>query len=340
MRFRGRRQPPPYLSRTDRSRLFRLGLGLVLVLAAIQVAADPATWVWLFPDEADRTTVEPTLADVSYAVKLDGEDGLAPDEFRSEPDRDAASPPASGGRQFSGSDLLDPALFTGVEDDTLGLRSSERNAYFAALSRLRSLDGTAVEAAADPSAAFPAVMTEPDHYRGRPVAIDGLARRILDIPAGSNAEGFETLYELWVFTPDSGNNPWRVVATELPPGLPRGESLEGGVPVRVAGVFFKRQGYETRRHELHVAPVLLAKTVRRVRPPAGPIAEFDPTPWVLGAAAVVGLGLCLLFWRFRREDRAFERTTLSRFTAASHETVAAIPPADDADPGEFFRKLE
>lgn len=338
MRFRGRHQTSPFSTRGTRSRLFRLGLGLVLVFAAIKLAADPATWVWLFPDQADRTTAAPTLADVSYNVQLGGDDGLRPDEFRSEslPAEFENAPPTEGTAENDG-EFIDPALLSEIEDNTLGLRGREHEIYFTLLARLRDAESLP---AADPAAIFPVVMTEPDHYRGKPVAIEGLARRIIEIPAGENDVGFKTLYELWVFTPDSGNNPWRVVATELPSSLPQRGVIEAGVPVRLTGVFFKRQGYETRRHALHVAPLLLAKSVERFSRPTARIADFDPRPWVFGTLAVCVVLFGLLFWRFHREDRSFARETLSRFTSATDDAVATIPPADAIEPEEFFRKLE
>ncbi|MBA3315045.1 MAG: hypothetical protein M3552_12150 [Planctomycetota bacterium] len=335
MRFRDRSTHTPFLNRSDRSRLVRLGIALILIVAAIKVAADPATWVWMFPSERNNDSAAPTLADVSYDVSLDGDDLLAVDEFRSEPIRPIASVPPA----VDDGALIDPQVVAAVEDDTLALRRAEREAYFAVLERLRELDERTIEAAADAGATFPAVMTEPAHYRGKAVVIEGTARRILEMPAGANPIGIEHLYELWVFTPDSGDNPWRIVTTELPDTLPRGV-LDEGVAVRIAGVFFKRQGYETQAHALHVAPLLLAKTVHRIRPATKAITEFDPAPWLIGTAVVIGLVFTFLLRRFRREDRAFERTTLNRYTKASPDAVAAIPETDAVDPSEFFRKME
>jgi hypothetical protein len=250
-----------------------------------------------------------------------------------------SSPAPSDGTSSEGLPFSDPTL-ADVEDDTLSLRKADRVAYHALLERLRATDERDIELAADPSGTFPAVMTEPAHFRGRVVSIQGTARRILEIPASdANSPEAGRLYELWVFTPDSGDNPWRVVATDVPEGLPRG-LIEHGVPVRVAGVFFKRQGYETQAHALHVAPLLLAKTVHRVRPAGRRLAEFDPTPWLIGAGLAVAAVLTLAFIRFRREDKAFEKTTFARFTAATPDEVAAIPDADAVDPTAFFQKLE
>lgn len=336
MRFRDRR-PAPFMTRSDRSRLMRLFVALGLIVVGIKVAADPATWVWMFPEDTEDQTAATSLADVTYDVALDDK-SLRSDEFRSEPNE--PQPVAVAADAVTAEPhWVSPETLAGVEDDTLSLRKSDQAAYDALLERLRTSDEQMLAAAFDASATFPAVMTEPGHFRGRVVSLNGIARRILEMPASANSQDGNGLYELWVFTPDSGENPWRVVATDLPNDLPRG-LLEDGVPVRVNGVFFKRQGYETQRHALHVAPLLLAKTVHRVRPPGRAIAEFNPTPWLVGAAAAVTALFVFMFLRFRREDRAFQRTTLARFTAATPEAVAAIPAREADDPGAFFRELE
>jgi hypothetical protein len=334
MRFRDRK-PAPFLARKDRSRIVRLSVALVMIVLAIKVAADPATWVWMFPHDPAKGRAAPSLDDVRYDVSLEDEP-LRADEFRSDTNSSstASDATAAEGLLFSDATLAD------VEDDTLTLRKSDRVAYHAVLDRLRAADEREIESAADPSGTYPAVMTEPAHFRGRVVSLRGTARRILEIPASdANSQESGRLYELWVFTPDSGDNPWRIVATDIPEGLPRG-LLDNGVPVRIAGVFFKRQGYETQAHALHVAPLLLAKTVHRVRPAGRRLAEFDPTPWLIGAGIALAALLTLAFIRFRKEDKAFEKTTLARFTAATPDEVAAIPDAAPDDPAAFFQKLQ
>jgi hypothetical protein len=325
MRFRGRTPATPSLSGRDRARVAWLALALILVLIAIQVAADPATWAWLFPREAEHDPGQPAP------------NAAALDEFVVDLDE---GPPGVPQPARSDGAIIDRASLVGVRDFTLNLRASERGAYFAVLTRLRELENLTLEAAADPAATYAVVTVEPDLYRGRAITIEGVARRILDMPAGENDAGFETLHELWVFTPESGNDPWRVVTTELPAELPRGEFGGEGIPVRITGIFFKTQGYETQRGELNVAPLLLAKTAHRLRSPGVGFNEADLVPWVLGGATILAAGLIFLLWRFRREDRAFERTTLRRFTGASPEAVAAIPEVERDDPQEFFKQLE
>ncbi len=329
MRFRDRK-PAPFLARADRSRLVRLGVAFALIVVAIKVAADPATWVWMFPAEPDKNSAA-SLTDITYDVAL-ADEPLQSDEFRSEPD----AAPTDDESETTRNSLVPAQMLADVEDDTLTLRKADRVAYHAVMDRLRSANEREIKASADPSGTFPAVMAEPDHFRGRVISIEGTARRVLEMPAiGANSEGAGRLYELWVFTPDSGENPWRIVATDIPDDLPRG-LLEDGVTVRVSGVFFKRQGYETQAHALHVAPLLLAKTVHRVQPAGRKVAEFDPTPWLVGAGIIVIVMLTLAFIRFRKEDRAFERTTLARFTAASPDVVAAIPESEVHDPAEIL----
>jgi hypothetical protein len=332
MRFRDRGNRARIPARSAHARLVRLGIALVLIIAAIKVAADPSTWVWMFPRERNNDSAAPSLADVSYDIAI--EDDLRPDEFRSAPIRSLSDE----SNDDSSNAIVAPQLLSAVEDDTLTLRSADREAYFAVLGKLSALDEREILDFGDSGTTFPAVMTAPNEYRGRVVVIEGTARRILEIPAGANSAGFQHLYELWVFTPDSGDNPWRVITTELPAGLPRGV-LDPGVSLKIVGVFFKRQGYETQGHALHVAPLLLAKTAHAIRPATKVITEFDPLPWLIGIATAVAVFGAFLFYRFRREDQAFERTTLNRLAKADESELQAIGGVDANDPTEFFRRL-
>ena len=272
-------RPPALLSGRDRSRLLRLGSMLVIVLMLTVLAADPANWTWLFPKPPGPG---PTLEEIAFDVQVDDPQPLRGDAFRAAANDATKAEPAPERPPADDANGWPAGLFDAVEDNTLALRAAERASYFAILDRLRSRPEAA--RTAGESVAFPVLMTEPNRYRGRLVRLDGVARRAVEIPAGPNEFGLEKLYDVWVFTPDSGLNPWHVVTTALPADLPRGEWFAEGTPVRVDGVFFKRQGYETGRHELHVAPLLLAATADRVVASPSPVAQSRRyAPYVLGA---------------------------------------------------------
>lgn len=343
MRFDRRSKAPRGPIRPPRSRVTSLLVALVMVIMAIQIAADPATWSWLFPNPDGDNPARNEEADVSFDVALDSAPPLRPDEFVSEPE------PIRGGAETADSsipssheELIAGIDWNVIEDNTLGLRSAEVRISREILSRLRRTPANQLAEFVQPAPTFGAVMLEPAHYRGDYFEIQGEARRILEMPsrapaADETAPAPPTTYELWVFTRDSGLNPWRVLTAEIPESLPLGFH-EDGIPVRIRGMFFKRQGYETLQHALHVAPVLLAKSVD-YRP--GQPAKADATPerattWILGAILIGGVGLAFLAWRLRRSDARFEKHVLHRYQNQREPSDTAEP---QVDPSEFLQQL-
>ena len=344
MRFRDRATPATQpVSRRDRSRVVRLVFALLVVMLGIQVAADPATWAWMFPTSPPAAG-GPTLADVSYAVELTDNAGIRPDAFRSV----AVSAPAPAAVAAEPSRrLIEPALLVGVKDNTLTLSAADRIAIAAILRQLKAADPAALQAAADTAVSYPVLNVEPAHYRGRVVEIEGRARRITQRPAitgepaalGEASDG--DFYDVWVFTPESGNNPWHVISASMAAGLPVTEWLPQGVPVRLCGVFLKQEGYETTQGELHVAPLLLTARVDAAAvSPVGPAPEAaDFAPWIVGGLLALLVGSVLVWAGTRAADRRFERTTLRRF-APRRSSDAAPADLEPIDPVEFLRSLQ
>lgn len=340
MRFDRRPNPSRGTIRPTRSRVTSLLVALVMVLMAIQIAADPATWSWLFPKpEGESPTRADDPDDVSFDVALDSAPPLRPDEFVSEPE------PIRGGGEAgnesipsSHEELIADIDWSLIEDNTLGLRSAEERISQELLSRLRRTPASQLARFATPAPTFGAVMLEPAHYRGHYFEIQGQARRVLKMPARA-VSGEEpappATYELWVFTRDSGLNPWRVLTAEVPDALPLGFHEEG-IPVRIRGLFLKRQGYETLNHALHVAPVLLAKTVdfRPGQAAKAPASPERSTSWILIAILVGGAGLALLAWRIRKTDAQFEKNMLERYHPRPSDS-----PEPQLDPSEFLQQL-
>ncbi|QDU88215.1 hypothetical protein Pla175_15870 [Pirellulimonas nuda] len=91
--------------------------------------------------------------------------------------------------------------------------------------------------------------------RGELVTLDGVARRAVRIEAGVDAEGrpsdvpkrwgLDHYYEIDLFTEDSENLPIVVCVASLPDGFAVGDDISQ--PARVAGFFFKRWLYQSRR---------------------------------------------------------------------------------------------
>jgi len=117
-------------------------------------------------------------------------------------------------------------------------------------------------------------------------------------------------------------------------------SLGSGTVVEVTGYFFKRYGYPAQQERLHVAPLVLAKTMRWFRPRS--VAEADDlglVPYVLVFAGGLGSAIAILLWRFRRSDRRFEKQHLERLTAAPEGAIEAISDIPTIEVEEALRQM-
>ena len=334
MRVRPRRSAAPYLNAADQRRMLGMVGALGLVLFAASWAADPTNWYWIAPPAAVPAAAplagderpDFTVRDAAAFAPPPGAILVTP----AAPDAGAADEP--DGR-------LPAGLTQSARDRTLGLNRAEREAVAAILARLAE-DPPAGDAAAG---SFPALMRDPDFYRGKPVRLGGGAKGVRDLPPSATYPGGAV--EVWFYPPDAGENPVRVLANRAD-GLPRAALLDETVPVTVTGALFKLQGYAARgpggEERTHVAPLLLADAVA----PATIVAAVPQTPaalpWVvLGVIAAALLAGGLLVWRWRAGDRAYERRTLDRLSAASGAggEPLNLPAADDADPGAFLAGL-
>lgn len=210
--------------------------------------------------------------------------------------------------------LPDKALWSVVEDRTLGVRSNESGLYYRLLRQVEGQSDAQLEAAAKRQvqsrkdavprlrerAEFPVfvdMFQNPREYQGEVVTLKGHARQVRKYPAGSNAEGIETLYETWIYTDDAQSNPAVVISRDISGNLPVGDDLQ--VPVTATGYFFKIYGYRA-RDTTRVAPMVLAARVD-----ATPVAALAGPPWWLYALSAA-IFLALLIWlafSYRNERR-------------------------------------
>jgi hypothetical protein len=148
--------------------------------------------------------------------------------------------------------------------------------------------------------------------------------RIYPFQASPNPYNIRQLYEAWIVTKDSETHPYRVVVTNLGPGLTPGENL--GIAVKVTGCFFKREGYRT-AVGLHVAPTLLARRLNVYRSPNAPPPADGVVPSM--ASVVIGLGLILtatllsFAWADRKAPQ--RRDFLPSMSNETADELAAMP---------------
>ncbi|HUG93840.1 MAG TPA: hypothetical protein VML55_23630 [Planctomycetaceae bacterium] len=376
MRFRSSSSPPPYLNRRDQMRMLALVGLLAGVLLAMQAVANPRMWAWLFstgsptapePDHA----AQPSPRDVDFRVRFDNETALADDEFlarpaggereragvggggddspgqaessprESTPDRELAPTFASAAAPSAARErvTIDAGVLRSIQDDYVGLRAAEADAYFHVLIRARDVDQRVLERASAGSVDFAVLMDDPDRFRGRPVTVEGDLKGLTPVPIEHNDYGIERLWEGWLFNRNSWPNPWCVRVLEVPAGIPQGSRITQPVRVRVTGYFFKKYGYAS-EGGFHKAPLLLGKRIDWIRSePRAAEALPGLGPYLGGAAVLIAAGLGFMVWRMRASDRRFEQTHLKRLSAAPRESIEALAGLETSDVSDLFRKL-
>uniref|UniRef100_A0A7C2NYT2 Uncharacterized protein n=1 Tax=Schlesneria paludicola TaxID=360056 RepID=A0A7C2NYT2_9PLAN len=239
-----------------------------------------------------------------------------------------------------GGATLNPLLLQPVRDDTLGLEYQDRPAYFYALWLARQIDPQllarhaadfrAARRAADPKyatrkpAEFPVfvdLFQHPQQYRGRPVTLHGYFRKLVEYDPGPNDLEIGKVYEGWIYTQDSQQNPAVVVFTKKPEGLPLGGDITE--EVQLTGYFLKMYGYEA-RDTTRKAPLILAGEVRWMPARAANVRPPVPVGVYVALSGLAGLAVWGL-WRTSRRRAA----PLSRFNTPGRNF-------DEFPPQEFL----
>ncbi|MFM9965596.1 MAG: hypothetical protein ACKV2Q_30795 [Planctomycetaceae bacterium] len=199
---------------------------------------------------------------------------------------------------------IDKSLLAAVTDNTFGVTAAEKEAYDNLLAKVRAVPLGELERIAQRDVPFAVLMLEADRYRGEVLTIDGEIRRCQ--PLAEPAKELAS-WEAWLFTADSGLNPYRVVFTNLPTGVPLGDDLKPPLRVRVTGYFFKRYSYAT-ANNFHTAPLVLANTMTVLSQPK----SSAPRPaGYSGSLTYLAIGILVTFlvvglaveFGFRRRSR-------------------------------------
>jgi hypothetical protein len=342
---------------------------LCLVMVAIQLAARPSAWYWLLPPEqsqsapASEASRQVPLEELDFRVREQTREPLPPDVFRAvanedlsaaDPEETAADPAAgfeqheyasdgerTSGAAFATEDLsIPPAALKGIQDNTVGIRRAEVDAYHQMLATISRLPEDLRREHVDEEVAFTVIMLQPDEYRGRLVGITGDLHRLNEIPVMENDVGIDRLYEGWMYTEDSGNNPWRFVCAALPQGV-RSGTLSLPQRIHVEGYFFKRTGYASEGGQ-HVAPTLLARSFEVLPPPisAAPQMQSQMRNWMLGLIGLVIVGLGVMIAWFVAADRRYAGSRLHELATsrldADPQQLEALKQLDTQDWSQLF----
>ncbi|QDU08082.1 hypothetical protein [Gimesia aquarii] len=228
-------------------------------------------------------------------------------------------------------DQLAPSLFNEVQDrDFRGIIPEEKALYYYVLKHLRETSLKDQKLAAEfnlqqrraelktfqehPELTLPLfrdIFKNSSRYKGRLVTLKGRVRKLMHYPAEKNEYGIQTLYEAWLFTDDSQQNPTVVVCTEVP------EALQNGLPagtdvidnVTVTGYLFKMYAYNA-QDTTRVAPLILARQLEwspAITDEKGSQAFLQ---LMAGAFIILIAGVAIVMWKTMQKDKQFKEKRL------------------------------
>lgn len=305
---------------------------LLLIALAIDFTRKPENWRWFFSvgneQPAELELKELSLDDLDFRVPDPEHGTLPPDTFLAVTD-----PAPTIDLDQLGLDIkqIPPELLEGVQDKRVGLLRSEEAAMERVLKRVRAITTTELETAADGDIGYRVVYTDSEQFRGKLVKLEGTLWRFQKIPFGDPETTEDDLWQAWMFSSDSGNNPWVVFMVDKPDEIEVGEAINR--EVRVAGYFFKNYGYAT-EEGLHIAPMLISKTMKVLPlPPPVDTKTEDLSLYVFLFLMTIGLLFALMVWWFARSDRKFEKSHLAELAEARHDlTTNFVASLNDQEP--------
>jgi hypothetical protein len=286
-RFRlGRGPQPP--GRSVRSDLIRLAMMAALLVVLLVMALNPQMMSPFRSEEATPTTLPDEDA---HAVWLT-QPASRPAETLPTTHHATPWPTASAAGLPTG---IDRSVLNDVRD----LAEIESLPYYETLRAVRAMPAAAFIQPGLPQATVPDLLNAPDLYRGRLVTVTGNLRRINRVPLLPNASGLDHVTEGQIrydttafFTFVAINDPREEVAV--------------GRQMTFTGVFFKVYVYRDREGRLRRSPLVLGADLRPVEPTVG-AARWLPVILSTVMGVLLLLTVLLVFWRFRRSDRRFDR---------------------------------
>jgi hypothetical protein len=256
---------------------------------------------------------------------------------KAEPAADATPAFAAQRVEFYPPDLLGQlGMDVGLLDDVADrkpIEAGDRVCFYSLLAAAkRSQPGALLRQAASHDPIVP-LFNQPEEQRGRLIGTTGTAIRAIPIVVEDremlDVFGIDHYYEVEVVNPDSQGNALVFCVLELPPGMPSGERIVADV--RAAGFYFKSWAYHPHplankglpagEIKLRLSPLLIGRELALVVKPATSNWLIDSISVGLLLAAI--LGLMLLAWWFRREDRRYRRKAL-----AGDEQPISLPPEE------------
>lgn len=340
MSHREQRRFEPESSRGTMRQLMLLCVMLLLVLLLMSRAKDPHAWTWLTSLDSTQQP-SPTSQTNGFSKPLLVQAELPPDVFVGSAE-DAKTPVAGLIQNDFATQSnaptpwreIDPVVFEGIRDKT---RQIPRAAYFHLLDVARRVPPEELENQARSRVLTFAHFSEsPERYRGQPVFLKGHVRRMTEINPIDTREGFEKLYEGWLFTEESQDNPYVIIVSRLPEDFPLGGSIVEDVSF--TGFFLKLWAYRAGDGDRY-APLLIGHRIVWHPRRAGFAPSFSVHLAILAAvvsliAAVVGVT-----WYARRIAATTRQMVASHGSRPSPEAIHALGEMAAPNTEEFLADM-
>jgi hypothetical protein len=197
-----------------------------------------------------------------------------------------------------------------ILDKATVIRAFELPAYWRVLNWVQSQSLADLRGRSFPEVPFQELIQHSNKYRGRPVRVELLVRRVLSFEPdrGGKESRPKKLYELWGWPAASDGWLYVVVTPELPPGFPTGKDIE--VTTIVYGYFFKLQGYQPADAKPNARPLLAPLILGRVAPVAA-VAGPAPRYALYGVVLLIGvviLAVVIAGWIVAARRKPVSRT--------------------------------
>jgi hypothetical protein len=182
---------------------------------------------------------------------------------------------------------IDPDRLAEIRDDTPWIRASEYPTWYHFWTVLKESPPETLTGRAQ-SVGFVELFQQPKAFRGKPVTIEGSARRATYVKVDDPESPVEGYYRVIVWPKGGPPEPIFLYCFELPTGFPTGDEI--AADIIATGLFFKRMVYPTEHgDELRRAPVIMARSLTWQQPQqTTPEGDGNTIRFVI-AATVIGL---------------------------------------------------
>jgi hypothetical protein len=231
-------------------------------------------------------------------------------------------------RPANGAFEIDSSLLAEIRDDTPWIRPSEYPAWYHFWTVLKELPSETLSDRAQP-VGFVELFQQPKAFRGKPVTIEGSARRATYVKVDDPQSTVAGYYRVIVWPKGGPPEPIFLYCLELPAGLPTGDEI--AADITATGLFFKRMVYPTELEgELRRAPVIMARSLDWLQPQSPTTTADNNTVRFVIAATVIGIILLVVLLSY-----------IARSSAPRHSaTPTSLPEIRDVETPDVHKSLQ